>query len=123
MATCLWFQFSDGHFSRLKVADSREGMFSHDDTIVTDSIFVAESKNFCSFDLCKNRRGRINKVGRFGFRNYLNPALLSGVTFKGFTGKYPEGGSLYALVSWNYQNLQKGPNLLIKIFEGIEARW
>ena len=104
MATCLWFQFSDGHFSRLKVADSREGMFSHDDTVVTDSIFVAESKNFV-VDL--NRRGRINKVGRFGFRNYLNPALLSGVTFKGFAGEYPEGGSLYALVSWNYQKKKR----------------
>ena len=71
-------------------------MFSHDDTIVTDSIFVAESGNFV-FD----RRGRIKKAERFGFRNYLNPALLSQVTFKGFTGEYPEGGSLYALVSWN----------------------
>ena len=71
-------------------------MFSHDDTIVTDSIFVAESRNF-PFD----RRGRIKRVGRFGFRNYLNPALLSGVTFKGFTGEFPEGGSLYALVSKN----------------------
>jgi len=91
-ATCLWFQFSDGQFSRLKVADSREGMFSHDDTMVTDSIFVAESGNFV-FD----RRGRIKRAERFGFRNYLNPALLSGVTFKGFTGEYPEGGSLYAL--------------------------
>ena len=95
-ATCLWFQFSDGQFSRLKVADSREGMFSHDDTMVTDSIFVAESGNFVF-----NRRGRIKRAERFGFRNYLNPALLSRVTFKGFTGEYPEGGSLYALVSWN----------------------
>jgi len=92
MATCLWFQFSDGQFSRLKVADSREGMFSHDDTIVTESIFVAESSNFPL-----DRRGRIRKVGRFGFRNYLNPALLSGVSFKGFTGGFAEGGSLYAL--------------------------
>ena len=93
-ATCLWFQFSDGQFSRLKVADSREGMFSHDDTIVTDSIFLAVSRNF-AFD----RRGRIKKAERFGFRNYLNPTILSGVTFKGFTGEYSEGGSLYALVS------------------------
>ena len=93
-------------------------MFSHDDTMVTDSIFVAESRN-----LVFDRRGRIKRAERFGFRNYLNPALLSGVTFKGFTGKYPEGGSLYALVSWNYQNLQKGPNFLINIFEGIEAHW
>jgi len=92
MATCLWFQFSDGQFSRLKVADSREGMFSHDDTIVTESIFVAKSSNFPL-----DRRGRIRKVGRFGFRNYLNPALLSGVSFKGFTGELAEGGSLYAL--------------------------
>ena len=121
MATCLWFRFSDGNFSRLKVADSREGMFSHDDTVVSDSIFVAESKNFA--DIQRILWRRIKKVGRFGFRNYLNPTLLSGVTFEGFTGKYPEGGSLYALVSWNYQNLQKGPNFLIKIFEGIEESW
>jgi len=67
-------------------------MFSHDDTMVTDSIFVAESGN-----LVFNRRGRIKRAERFGFRNYLNPALLSRVTFKGFTGEYPEGGSLYAL--------------------------
>ena len=76
-------------------------MFSHDDTIVTDSVFVAESGNF-AFD----RRGRIKKAERFGFRNYLNPALLSQVTFKGFTGEYSEGGSLYALVSWkDFKNL------------------
>ena len=70
-------------------------MFSHDDTIVTDSIFVAESGNFVS----DRRVRRIKMAERFGFRHYLNPALLSGVTFKGFTGEYPEGGSLYALVS------------------------
>ena len=92
-------------------------MFSHDDTIVTDSIFVAESRNF-AFD----RRGRIKRVGRFGFRNYLNPALLSGVTFKGFTGEYPEGGSLYALVSW-LEQLPKLRDISSLYFLGVETSW
>ena len=91
-------------------------MFSHDDTIVTDSIFIAESRNFV-FD----RRGRIKRAGRFGFRNYLNPALLSGVTFKGFTGEYPEGGSLYALVSLN--SIKKAMKISSLHFVGVETSW
>ena len=90
-------------------------MFSHDDTIVTDSIFVAESRNF-AFD----RRGRIKRVGRFGFRNYLNPALLSGVTFKGFIGEFPEGGFLYALVG---KNSIKRRNISSLYFVGAETSW
>jgi len=60
---------------------------------VTDSVFIGESANFGT------KLGRRAKtVERFGFRNYLNPSLLSGVTFKNFYGPI-EGstGSLHAL--------------------------
>ena len=90
--TCLWFRFKDGAFSGLKVADSGEGMFSHDDTSVIDSIFIGESKNFRD-----NERKKFRKVKRFGFRNYLNPSFLSEVTFQGFKGDLVDGGSLHAL--------------------------
>lgn len=93
LRTCLWFQFKDGAFSGLKVADSGEGMFAHDDTIVTDSVFIGESNNFK-----EDPRKRVRRMKRFGFRNYLNPSLLSGVTFKNFKGDLQEGGSLHALV-------------------------
>ena len=90
--TCLWFRFKDGAFSGLKVADSGEGMFAHDDTTVTDSVFIGESGNFRDDERKKFRRAQ-----RFGFRNYLNPCLLSEVSFQGFRGDLADGGSLHAL--------------------------
>ena len=95
-ATCLWFRFKNGNFSGLRVADSREGMFSHDNNLVTDSVFVGESANFGT-----NLGRRAKSIERFGFRNYLNPSLLSGVTFKNFYGPIEgSSGSLHALVKY-----------------------
>ena len=93
-ATCLWFRFKNGNFSNLRVADSREGMFSHDQNLVSESTFIGESANFGG-----GARRQAKNMERFGFRNYLNPTLLSGVTFRNFSGPNSAGsGSLHALV-------------------------
>ena len=108
LRTCLWFRFKSGNFSGLKVADSMEGMFSHDTTLVTNSIFIGQSANFGAVEK-KLAKG----LQLFGFRNYLNPSLLSGVVFKSFSGPSGAGGGVYALVRYSRSaNLME--NTLVK---------
>ena len=69
----------------IRVADSGEGLFVHEASRITNSIFVGESeRNFGVPNKKVNGKNRSLPLGSasFGVRNYLNPTLIEDSVFK-----------------------------------------
>ena len=87
--TCIWMHLEKGDYENIRVADAGEGMFVHEKSHVTNSLFVGESeKNFGVPNRRVNKkmwhRSLPNGRASFGFRNYLNPTKLENSVFRSF---------------------------------------
>ena len=87
--TCVWMHLDQGEYDNIRVADSREGMFVHETSHITNSLFVGESeKNFGVPNRRVNRKLWHRSLPRgkasVGFRNYVNPTLLENSVFQSF---------------------------------------
>jgi hypothetical protein len=87
--TCVWMDLARGHYSNIRVADSSEGMFVREESLVDDSLFVAESKK--NFGFPNKRIGKSfwyrslpQSSTKFGFRNYVNPSRIFNTLFDSF---------------------------------------
>ena len=87
--TCVWIHLTRGQYNNLRIADAEEGLFVHELSQITNSVFVGESeRNFGVPNKMVNGEAWNRSLPRgevsFGVRNYQNPVIIEDSVFTSF---------------------------------------